>query len=1095
MAGRTATQSHEASTDDVLVIRLLGDPDVRIGRRRLEAFDQPRLQALLAYLLLHRDAPQQRAHVAFVLWPDSTESQARTNLRQLLHHLRRALPRPDRFVTADSVTVGWRPDADCWSDLAAFEEAVARADAAATRDAARGALAEAASHYGGDLLPGCYEEWVLPERERLRQRYLDVLERLTDLLEEELDLRGAIHHAQTLLRHDPLHEATYRRLMRLHALAGERARALRVYHTCATTLERELGVPPSEETRESYLALRSAEEEPSGGGAGAVPFVGRRDELKRCVGTYREAMDGRATVLLVRGEAGIGKTRLVEQLGMLCTRQGHAVVRARAYPGEGRLAYAPIVDWLRSDVLRAARRRLDDVWLAELARLLPEVRAEHPDVPSAEPLPAAEQRQRLFQALLRAIHASGGPPVLVLDDLHWADRETLEFLHFLVRADPRAPLLLTVTARPEELAADHPASQLLTAFTSLGALAAVELGPLDRRQVAELAAGMAGGPLDAGRAAALYAATEGNPLFVVETVRAPGSSEQLPPRVQAVIELRLGQLSPAAREIVGLAGLIGREFTYEVLREASGRDEASLVDVLDELWVRRIVGEQGASAYDFTHDRIREVAAGRVAPARARILHLRVAAALAALHADDPDAVSAEVASHYEAAGDHQRALEHYERAAAHAQRLSAIEEAAALYERALTVLDELPESPERDHREVELRTALGVPLVALEGYGGADVRRVYERATALCRTLDRPVSPPIHRGMAIASLTWGEFDAADGHGRALLAAARWDGGHGDGTGAGARGLEVEGHYVLGVTAFWRGDFTGSRDHLTTALDRCQFGDLREHLVMYAQDPEVVCLVRLAYTVWYLGEPELARELRDRALTRAAQVDHPMTSAYALNYAWWVAHERGDQAELRRLAGSLDTLVAEHRLGFFRAMGPILSGWVTAMDEDPEAGAASIREGLATFGAIGQVLHVSYALALLARTCSLSGDTAGASAAVTEALTLTERTGQRYLEAELHRLRGECETLHGRDGAADEAFLRALTVARELGSSALELRAASSLVRHRAGRATAEAVDAAISALERIRGRFKEGERTADLRAADALLDTVAVSV
>ena len=230
-----------------------------------------RAESLLAYLLLHREAPQTRQRLAFLLWPDSSEPQARTNLRHLLHVLRRALPDADRFLEVTPLTLRWREDAPCWLDVAAFEDAVTRAERAEAPDGRVAALREAAGLYGGDLLESGYDEWLLEERERLRRRYLEALERLAELLEAEREHARAIGYAERLLREDPLREATYRLLMRLHDARGDRARALRTYHACAATLERELSVEPAAVTRRAYAALLPPSAEPATGPAGDGP--------------------------------------------------------------------------------------------------------------------------------------------------------------------------------------------------------------------------------------------------------------------------------------------------------------------------------------------------------------------------------------------------------------------------------------------------------------------------------------------------------------------------------------------------------------------------------------------------------------------------------------------------------------------------------------------------------------------------------------------------------------------------------------------------------------------------------------------------------
>ena len=202
---------------------------------RLARLESGRAESLLAYLLLHRDAPQPRQRLSFLLWPDSTEAQARTNLRHVLHRLRRALPDADRFLDVTPRTLQWRPDGPFRLDLAAFEDALDRA-AAQGGDAAVGALREAADAYAGDLVEGSYDEWLLEERDRLRERYAAALERLCGLLESTGRHAEAIGYAERLVAHDPLREDAYRLLMRLHDARGDRARAQRAYHACAAAL-------------------------------------------------------------------------------------------------------------------------------------------------------------------------------------------------------------------------------------------------------------------------------------------------------------------------------------------------------------------------------------------------------------------------------------------------------------------------------------------------------------------------------------------------------------------------------------------------------------------------------------------------------------------------------------------------------------------------------------------------------------------------------------------------------------------------------------------------------------------------------------------
>ncbi|HEX8132399.1 MAG TPA: BTAD domain-containing putative transcriptional regulator, partial [Actinomycetes bacterium] len=705
--------------------RLLGELELRLDGTALPPLESARAESLLAFLLVHREAPQPRQRLAFELWPDSTEAQARTNLRHVLHNLRRGLPELDRLLEVTARTLRWRVGAIGWLDVAAFEEALSRADGGA--DGGLAALRDAVALYRGDLLEGRHDEWLLGERERLRQRFLGALERLVALLEAGGEHAEAIGHAERLLAEDPLAEEAYRLLMRLHDARGDRARALRTYHACTATLERELGVAPSAPTRRLYEGLlpaagpaQAGRERGPGGALGGPPLVGRASEWARLTAQWRAAEGGGARLLLVTGEPGIGKTRLVTELRAWCAHRGAAAAEASSYPAEGALAYGPVVAWLRSPALAGQLERLDRSRLAQLALLLPELRSAVPDLPPPPPLPDGDQRQLLFDALARAVLASAGPLLLVADDLHWADQETLRFLHYLLRVGPAAPLLVAATARREELVGPHPLNDLLAGLRGLDRLVEVELGRLSRDQTGALAERLAGRPLQEPDADRLFAETEGNPLFVVEALRAGWSGGQpaaLSPKVQAVIESRLARLTGPAADLVGVAATIGRAFTTDVLAGASGLPEEALVGGLDELWRRRIVRDQGADAYDFTHDRIREVAYRALSPARRRRTHRLVARTLERLHAQDPAPVAAQVAAHHELAGGADEAVAWYQRGADMAQRLHANAEAVRLLERALGLLRALPRTPERQARQLAVLTALAAPLGAVDGW------------------------------------------------------------------------------------------------------------------------------------------------------------------------------------------------------------------------------------------------------------------------------------------------------------------------------------------------------------------------------------------
>jgi len=667
-----------------LQIQLLGDFLLENGGEPLEGVNTPRLQSLLAYLLLHKEAPQSRQHLAFLFWPDSTEAQARTNLRKQIYHLRRALPDADRYLHADSKTVHWRADSPTVLDVAQFEACLAaaqEAEAEGDQNAERKALVQAASLYRGDLLPGSYDDWVLSERERLGLRLTAALERLVLLHELDRQYGAAIKVAQQLLHHDPVHEATHRRIMRLHALNGDRARALRAYHRCATVLERELGIEPSPQTRAAYQRLLATEAQPvprSERRAPASQLIGRNAQWAQLQAAWRAASRGRPQMVILEGEPGIGKTRLAEELLAWSARQGLPTAGTRCYASEGALAYGTLTAWLRTDSLQRTLPTLDAAWLSEVARLLPELLVQNPEIAPPEPLTESWQQQRFFEALARAFRAPR-QLVLLLDNVQWCDQETLEWLlYLLIRQQsggtrvPRAPRLLVVgTLRSEGKQQNGRLASLLADLHRSQQLIAIQLGPLDEDETASLAESVAGHGLDSALAADLYRETEGNPFFLIETVRSwlqagevPAAGQgsgangrPLPPAVHQAILSRLSRLSPEAREMVGVAAIIGRDFAYPVVARACGCDEVQLVRALDELWQRGIVREQGAESYDFSHDKIREVIYAEMSAARRRLLHRRVAEALELYYIDDLEAVGPQITLHYREAGSPQGAV------------------------------------------------------------------------------------------------------------------------------------------------------------------------------------------------------------------------------------------------------------------------------------------------------------------------------------------------------------------------------------------------------------------------------------------------------
>ncbi len=720
----------------------------RVGES-VAAVNTNRLKSLLAYLVLHGDAPQSREHLAFLLWPDSDETQARTNLRQLLHHLRRALPDECGLLSTDSQTVQWLRDPACVVDVLEFDAAIAEARKALQASeivGERNALEKAAQLYQDDLLPGFYDEWLQPKREYYRKAATQALGRLIVLQEQERDFVLAIANAERLIAQDPLREVHYQTLVRLHAANGDRAGSIRTYHQCRRVLRRELGVEPGVATRDLFehalkanLGVAATPETQPSLAHSPSPLVGRKKEWQRLLEHWHAASAGVIRLAVIPGEPGIGKSRLAEELFAWCRQAGAAVATARCYAAQGRLAYGPVAEWLRSEPLSAACKRLPQSKMGELARVLPEFLSEHPSLPRPSSLIESWERRHFYDALNAAFASAPKQLLLLIDDLQWCDADSFEWLDSLFHADLDGGILVLGTVRSEETDRNHPFARLWSELLRRGQAFEVPIGPLDVEETAALGRQIADRTLSESELTHLYRSTQGNPLFVVESIRAgldESSATAAPPRVHAVIVARLAQLTPSAYDLVGYAGAIGQAFSFDLLSKATDWDEDSLSASLEELWQRRIIENKGAGVYDFTHDRLREVAHSELSPVRRRLLHRRIARALAELQQGEPESVAGRLAAHYAAGEMPDEAIRHYQISATVAHQRYADAEAAVELRRAIALCQELPDTIRRKEQELDLLLAFQRALFTTVGYAAEEVGKTSTRALALFREL-----------------------------------------------------------------------------------------------------------------------------------------------------------------------------------------------------------------------------------------------------------------------------------------------------------------------------------------------------------------------
>jgi DNA-binding SARP family transcriptional activator/tetratricopeptide (TPR) repeat protein len=1029
----------------VLDISLLGEVRVAIDSS-LVALRSSRVLALLGFLVSHRGAPQRREYIAAQFWPDSPEPQARTNLRRELHALRAGLPEVDRWLVATGGTLLWRPDQDCRVDIAVFEAAADRAAAAlaaADSPAFRLAAADALRAYRGEFMPPLYDDWALAERDRLHRRCLALLDQLIAAESDAGSYGPAIGLARRRIDLEPLEEVGYRALLQLQALAGDRAAALQTYHRCASVLERELGVAPDPVTAAEYERLTSGERGGAVAGAPAVAdnvpaaspvrLVGRERELELLELRWQEAVRGLAGFTVVSGEAGIGKSRLLDEFCSAVHRGGFDAVRARCFAARGRLALAPVSEWLRSPALRAARDRLDPVWAREVDRLVPRDRPG--PAPLLRPVADAWHRHRFFEGLARAVLSSGRPTLLALDDLQWCDEHTLAWLQLLLHLGKDHPLLVVAATRLEEADGNAELTEMLRALRSAGQVADVILAPLDAGRSAELAAQVRGAALTDPEVAWLHAATGGYPLLVIESVRArlldslgaaDGSEAGQPdpgPKVRALLAGRIAQAGPAAREVAELAAVIGRDFTLDLLTGASELDGDAVIGAVDELWRRRIIREHPPASYDFVHDLLRATAYGEISPPRRSLLHRRVAEALGVAHGDDPGVAAAAAAYHFERGDRPARAVPHHVLAAEVATGVFANQKAVRHYRRAADLLRQTPAGRDRDERELAIRAAMAAPLNAQHGYASTELQADLERVRDLAEHLGDTRLQLISL-VGLFGVRFVQGHVAESH-EIALRSLQLSHLHPDVTG--------QAHFAVAGSATSLGRHEQSLPHFALAHELCY--DAAPSLA--GTRLEVHSRAWSAHALWLLGRYEDARHWCDWATERAEEVEHPYSLALALAYAAITHQLRGDVDRTLESARRATEICDRYEFAYYGHWGQIMSGWCAGGAE----GALQIREGLRRLRGQGALTRQPYYLSLLAQTLLSAGQPDAAGAVLESARASAAVHEDRWWLPELYRL----DARQRRGAAAVDLLRRAITLAEQQGAVALARRAAADL--------------------------------------------------
>jgi DNA-binding SARP family transcriptional activator len=708
---------------EALDLAVLGPPLVRWGARAL-TFRTRKEFALLVYLALTR-TPQPREHLAAFLWPDRDAAAARNLLRTTLSRIRQHLAAAGS--TSVEATTLLRSERDALGrevvglvrdgtpslrvDVELLEAAASWKGESAAASESEALLHAAAEAYRGAFLEGVQfddaaelDEWVGVQRAYWQGQVERVLGRL---ILQQLERRAVVDATATARRWiglNSLSEPAYRGLMRALASAGDRAGALAVYEQCRFVLRAELDLDPSPETVALAERLRRlptssvphpvpTDKGPPSPAVGAwpfprdvdFPFVGREREFAALVAAYQAARAGQVRVVVIEGEAGIGKTRLAEEFLRWATLEGADVLRGRGYEARGKLPYQPLVDALRPRLERenAPEDLVADVWLTELVRLFPELHERYPDLPPPATLAGDEAagQGRLFEAVLQLILAlaeRAKPAALVLfyDDVQWSDLATRDILLYRLRRQREAgsPHLILLTVGTETLATVPELESWLGTLPRQVPTTRLALGPLAQVETEQAIAALlphpsaAGGEIEPQLAPWLYAQTEGQPFYLVETLRAlldrgilvPRDSASgadrlprlaiaagvdrllhlVPGTVRELIRGQLGGLSPRAQELLAATAVLGAEATFERLCQVAELDERAGLAALDELRHRRLVVENGGdpalqegetigpATFRFPHDLLREVVYTEAGDTRRRIFHRRTFALL-----------------------------------------------------------------------------------------------------------------------------------------------------------------------------------------------------------------------------------------------------------------------------------------------------------------------------------------------------------------------------------------------------------------------------------------------------------------------------------
>ena len=830
-----------------------------------------------------------------------------------------------------------------------------------------------------------------------------------------------------------------------------------------------------------------------------TPLVGRDEEITIVMRRWERARRGDGQLVLIVGEPGLGKSRLIEEFHARLRDAPHTWVEWSCSQLLQNTPLHPIAEWGR---IRFGTPDVSaEVRLAELETTLAQVKLEPAEnVPLLAPLldipipqeriPTLEPvvlRRRQLAALSNWVMAGARtqPVVLALEDVHWADPTTLEFFRSIAERGGQASLLVLITARPEF----RPSWLMRSHHTT------TSLGPLDPSQVRDMVAELSARHALSNQVVnGVAERTGGVPLFVEEVTRLllergeQGGIQAIPPTLQQSLMARLDRLGPA-REVAQMGAVIGRGFSYGLLRHVAGMEDAPLQATLEKLADADILLVQGLppdAEYRFKHALIQDAAYENLLKSRRQVLHRRVAEALLG-HMSTAAAEPELLAHHFTEAGQIEAAIEWWGKAGQQSAERSALAEAAEQLTRALAQIATLPGTPKLRREQIKLQVALINPLMQVKGYAAPETKAAVERARLLIdqsQALGEPPDDPLLLFSVLYGFWVANYVAFNGRvirelAAQFLALAEKEG---------ATMPLVVGHRLVGTSLVCTGDMTQGRAHLDRAVALYDPAQHRPLGLRFSQDIRVATLSYRAMVLWMLGYPKAALADIEQVLTDAREINQAGTLLYASNHALWVYLALGNYATATTQFDEVSALADEKGVLFWKAFGMMNQGCVLALTGKGADAVQMITSGITAFRSTASTLWVPLCLSYLAKAQAELGQFDDAWRSIDEAMTAVETTNERWFEADILRMAGEI-ALKAPDADAVKAeayFERSLAVARQQQAKSWELRASMSLARLWRDQGK---VQQARELLAPVYGWFTEGFDTRDLKEAKALLD------